>query len=84
MATIDHPIRTQFYVQTASKGLRRLPYELVTVDGDVQGYELVSAELDENFEPRRAGTLTPPVILDSDRALPIGDAITPIFEYHGI
>lgn len=80
--TLDNCTRVHYYVQTADKGLQRLPFDLVTIDYDFQAYQPHdNSQRDSNFR-RVRGTVLVPVILDREAALPLQG--TDVFEYHGL
>ena len=88
-ATMDACKRTPFALAKSGGGLETLGYELVVIDADDQFYELVPGTLRDDKGRTRAGTLTPPVVLQRNTSLPKAPANKVqveygVFEYHGI
>lgn len=88
--TMDNRQLTPYFVQMSNGALRQLPYYLVTIDFDWQAYMPVDLSYHDSNNRRIRGTLTPPVILQRDSALPLPTPNTKnpdafgVFEYHGI
>lgn len=79
--TLDHCERTLFFRVNKLNVPVQLPFQLVTVDSDLQYYEPIS-ELVTDTGQFLAGAVTGAVYLNSN--IPLPTDTTAVWEYHGI